>query len=125
MRHDVEVTELGGVLDGVTQLLSLPNRTLAMKLKLGRQTRRPLPLGGGGPFLLVSEANLEKRGERVPLGANAALWRGCPPHPVFLTSLPLAKETRPRPPGWRGRLPLVHRCSPHGSRAAASTGRAT
>ena len=36
-----------------------------------REQRRPLHPGGGGPFLLVSAANLEKRGEGDPLAATS------------------------------------------------------
>jgi DNA-binding LacI/PurR family transcriptional regulator len=74
----------------------------------GKPSRqRPLPLGGGGPFLLTSRASLEKRGEgdsltesTTALGPRTTTVTPSPGLPKLAT---LAKANRPPPPGGRGR----------------------
>src|SRR5262249_60001361 len=95
----------------------------------------PLPLGGGGRFLLVSAANLEKPGEGDTAGRRtpAALAKGpgprgslaqparsrwrpppgrCPPHPVSLSSLRSLRETALSHKG-RGGVASTPLCHPH------------
>src|ERR1700736_2654740 len=69
------------------------------------KTPRPLPLGGGGPFLLLGEGKLEKRGEGDPLGEQttrlAEQAAAASPYPSGLSasvaSLPAAQTPEALP----------------------------
>src|SRR4051794_7042421 len=54
----------------VMSLRPSEHRSVTSARREDLETRRPLPLGGGGPFLLTSAASLEKRGEGVTLNVN-------------------------------------------------------